>query len=81
MTVLRTHGEKKLLYMVLKVCAVLCEPEMQYLYPKSSEADPSKKYPLFLPEVPVHTFYSSSDSHNMCFWRSGRAIHADHIPL
>ena len=43
MTVLRTHGEKKLLYMVLKVCAVLCEPEMQYLYPKSSEADPSKK--------------------------------------
>lgn len=43
MTVLQTHEGKRLLYMAPKVCAVLCEPEMQYLYPKSSELDPSEK--------------------------------------
>ena len=81
MTVLRTHeGEKDFLCTALQVCAVLCEPEMPFLYPKNSEADPVQKYPLFLPEIPVHTFYFSSDSHNMCFWRSGRAISEGHIP-
>ena len=37
MTVPQTHEEKRLLYMVLKACEVLCEPEKQYLYQKNSE--------------------------------------------
>ena len=39
MTVLQIHEGKKLLYRVLKVCEELCEPEMQFLYLKNSEAD------------------------------------------
>lgn len=81
MTVLRTHEGKRLLCTALQVCAVLCEPEMPFLYPKNSEADPVQKYPLFLPKIPVHTFYFSSDSHNMCFWRSDKATLAGHSRL
>lgn len=39
MTVLQTHEGKKLLCTVPKVCAEPGEPEKQFLYPKSSEAD------------------------------------------
>ena len=39
MTVLQTHEGKKLLCRVPKVCAEPGEPEKQFLYPKSSEAD------------------------------------------
>lgn len=81
MTVLRTHEGKKLLCTAPATYAELCEPEMPSLYPKNSEADPVQKYPLFLPEIPVHTFYFSSDSHNMCSWKSGKATPAGHSRL
>ena len=57
MTVLRTHEGKRLLCTALQVCAVLCEPEMPFLYPKNSEADPVQKYPLFLPEISGAYFF------------------------
>ena len=81
MTVLQTHEGKRLPCTAPAVYAELCELEMPFLYPKSSEADPVQKYPLFLPEIPARTFCFSSDSHNMCSWRSGKAIHADNSRL
>ena len=81
MTVLQIHEVKKLLYRVLKVCEEPYEPEVQFLYLKNSEADLRESFLSFLPEIPVHTFYFSSDSHNMCFWRSDKATLAGHSRL